>query len=71
MIGSANLDRRSFELNYEMNLMLVDDPLIAALDDRQRSYVARATEITRERIESWSVLRRLRNNVMAIASPLL
>ena len=71
MIGSANLDRRSFELNYEMNLMLVDDPLIAALDARQDSYLARADRLTAADIRRWSVTRRLRNNIMAIASPLL
>lgn len=71
MIGSANLDRRSFELNYEMNLMLVDDPLIKALDARQDSYLARSVPLTVDDIRRWSVLRRLRNNIMAIASPLL
>lgn len=71
MIGSANLDRRSFELNYEVNMGVFDPDFVAALDDRQASYVARARRITLDEVRNWSKLRRLRNNLLALASPLL
>ncbi|MDM7458110.1 MAG: cardiolipin synthase [Paracoccus sp. (in: a-proteobacteria)] len=71
MVGSANLDRRSFELNYEVNLAIFDPGLIAALDERQASYIARARQITLEEVRRWSALRRLRNNLLALAAPLL
>ena len=71
MIGSANLDRRSFELNYEMNLMILDLALVADLDARQASYVARADRLDTPGIARWPVWRRVRNNLLAIASPVL
>ncbi|WP_134724482.1 cardiolipin synthase [Paracoccus luteus] len=71
MVGSANLDRRSFELNYEMNLMIVDQATTAELDRRQQSYVARARPLRLAAIRRWTPWRRLRNNLLALASPLL
>ena len=71
MIGSANLDRRSFELNYEMNLMIVDQAVVADLDARQASYVARADRLDGPGIARWPVWRQVRNNLLAIASPVL
>lgn len=71
MVGSANLDRRSFELNYEVNMALFDLDFIAELDERQQSYVERAREISFDEVRDWSWVRRLRNNLLALASPLL
>lgn len=71
MVGSANLDRRSFELNYEVNMAIFDAALIADIDARQRSYVDRSGEITLDEVRDWSAIRRLRNNLLALASPLL
>ena len=71
MVGSANLDRRSFELNYEVNMAVFDYEFVAELDARQDSYIARAREITLDEVRNWSVFRRLRNNLLALASPLL
>ncbi len=71
MVGSANLDRRSFELNYEVNMAIFDQGLVAEIDARQDSYLDRADGITLNEVRNWSVLRRLRNNLLALASPLL
>ncbi|MBM3605798.1 MAG: cardiolipin synthase [Alphaproteobacteria bacterium] len=71
MIGSANLDRRSFELNYEVSMGVFDPEVVATLDARQDSYVARAHEITLDEVRAWTSWRRLRNNLLALASPLL
>ncbi|MDN5567202.1 MAG: cardiolipin synthase [Paracoccus sp. (in: a-proteobacteria)] len=71
MIGSANLDRRSFELNYEVNMAIFDGEFVAQLDARQQSYVDRARPIDLDEVQGWGALRRLRNNLMALAAPLL
>lgn len=71
LIGSANLDRRSFDLNYEVNMLVVDPSVTAMLDDRQQSYVQRSHRVTIAEVEGWSRWRRVRNNLLAIAAPLI
>jgi cardiolipin synthase len=71
MIGSANLDRRSFDLNCECNLLISSDEISQALDTRQDSYRQRARLLTAVEVSDWSALRRIRNNAMALAGPLL
>lgn len=71
MIGSANLDRRSFELNYEISMAIFDSEVTARIDQRQQTYLTRSRSITHEDVRNWSVFVRLRNNMLALASPLL
>lgn len=71
MIGSANIDRRSFDLNYECNLLLLSQEVTSMLDARQESYLARARPLTRGEVHAWPVLRRIRNNAVALAAPIL
>lgn len=71
MAGSANLDRRSFDLNYEVNLLVVDDAFTGALDARQADYVARSRRLTLAEVEGWTRPRRVRNNLLALAAPLI
>jgi len=42
LIGSANMDRRSFDLNYENNILLFDPTLTAAMRERQQDYISRS-----------------------------
>lgn len=71
LVGSANLDRRSFDLNYEVNLFVIDADFCATLDARQAGYAARARRVTQDEVRAWSKLRRVRNNLLALAAPLL
>ena len=71
LIGSSNLDHRSFDLNYENCILLSDPEVTAELDARQQSYIDRAHPVLGEVVRNWSILRRLRNNTVALASPLL
>ncbi len=71
LIGSANLDRRSFELNYENNILFYDQASTADVRRRQASYIARSRPVTRETVAGWTWRRRLWNNTVAMMGPVL
>lgn len=71
LIGSANMDRRSFELNYESNILLSDAAVTLAMRNRQQDYLADCLEVSLEQVASWSWGTRLWNNSLAILSPVL
>lgn len=71
LIGSANLDRRSFELNYENNILFCDAKLTAELEARQQTYIASSKAVTPEEVGSWPLWRRLWNNAIAMLGPVL
>jgi cardiolipin synthase len=71
LIGSTNMDRRSFDLNYENALLIHSTEIAGQLDDRQASYIARSHEIGLADIHHWGMFRRIRNNTVALAEPLL
>ncbi len=71
LIGSANMDRRSFDLNYENNILLYDPDLTAAVRARQGEYLARSRLVTRETVDSWSLATRGWNNTLAMLGPVL
>ncbi len=71
LIGSANMDRRSFDLNYENNILFCDAHLTGALEARQRIYLASSKAVTLDQVESWTLRRRLWNNAIAMLGPVL
>jgi len=71
LIGSANMDRRSFELNYENNILLCDKAFTAEMRARQDAYLAASNEVSAADVEAWSIGRRLWNNTVGVLSPLL
>ncbi len=71
LIGSANMDRRSFDLNYENNILVEDAGLTATLRARQETYLAQSRQILSEEVASWTIWRRLWNNTLAIVGPVL
>jgi cardiolipin synthase len=71
LIGSANMDRRSFELNYENNILLRDAAMTAEMRTRQHSYLALCRPVTAEDVQSWGWPRRMWQNAVSIISPLL
>ena len=70
LIGSANMDRRSMELNYENNILVYDRELAEAMLARQREYIARSRPVTLRHVERWSMPRKLLNNTVATLGPL-
>jgi cardiolipin synthase len=71
LIGSANMDRRSFDLNYENNILFCDESLTAEMRARQEVYLASSTEVKLADVEAWSPGRRLWNNTVGMLGPLL
>jgi cardiolipin synthase len=71
LIGSANLDRRSFELNFENNILLRDKAFATELRARQEVYRADATPVGGADVASVGIVRRLWQNLVATVSPLL
>jgi cardiolipin synthase A/B len=71
LIGSANMDRRSFELNYENNILFHDRTLTGVVRERQREYIARSQPVTQEAVAAWPMSRRLWNNLIATLGPVL
>lgn len=65
------MDRRSFDLNYENNILVGDPDLTAALRGRQENFLKSSHEVTAERIAAWPIRRRLLNNTIAILGPVL
>jgi len=65
------MDRRSFELNYENNILFYDRSLTADMVERQESYIAKSKPITRDMVERWPLHRRLWNNTIAMLGPVL
>lgn len=71
LIGSANLDRRSFDLNYENNILLHDAAVTAVMRARQQDYITRSRPVTGEMVAAWPIWRRLWNNLIATLGPVL
>lgn len=71
LIGSANMDRRSFDLNYENNILLYDPDITSQVHARQEKYIAESQRVTLDDVASWSLARRFRNNSLATLGPIL
>jgi cardiolipin synthase len=71
LIGSANLDRRSFELNFENNILFSDAAFASEIRNRQDHYIAQSDSVTAEAIARDGLGTRLWQNALAMLSPLL
>lgn len=71
LIGTTNLDLRSFDLNYENDILLRDDEMTQLIYDRQQEYVAQSDSVTMDDVHAWSYPRRIWNNVIATIGPIL
>lgn len=71
LVGSANMDRRSLELNFENNLLIADRGAVAAIRQRQKGYLSVSRPVTMEEVRAWPFHRRLVQNAVGMMSPVL
>lgn len=71
LIGSANMDRRSFDLNYENSILLHDKTATQPMRARQVRYRQDSRLVTLEEVQAWGPARQILNNALAILGPLL
>ena len=71
LIGSTNLDLRSFDLNYENNIVLSDPAITLDVTQRQYDYISDSDAVKREQVKAWTLPGRIWNNVVATIGPVL
>ncbi|MGV0343434.1 phospholipase D-like domain-containing protein [Corynebacterium lehmanniae] len=70
VVGSSNMDIRSFSLNYESSLLVASGALLGALEQLGANYQAVSRELTLERWARRPWYRRYVDNVMKLTSAL-
>ena len=71
LIGSTNVDLRSFDLNYENDIVFYDAGITSQIVERQTQYISDSNKINLNTVQHWSFLRRIWHNVIATIGPVL
>lgn len=71
LLGSANMDRRSFRLNFEFNLEVYQPPLAESLATWLRGVADGSREVTLEEMDRRPRWRRFRDGFVKLFSPYL
>ena len=71
LIGSANMDRRSLELNFENNLLIADSAVTSSIVQRQQGYLSVSEPVLLSQVMAWPLATRLVHNAVAMMSPVL
>jgi cardiolipin synthase len=70
-VGSANIDIRSFSINYEINAVLYSERLAKELEEDFKRDLMHCTEFDAAEYQKRSVATRFRDSAARILSPLL
>lgn len=70
-VGTANMDVRSFKLNFEVNAFLYDSNIAKKLEDIFHDDILESTEITEEYYESRSLIIKFKESISRLLSPVL
>jgi cardiolipin synthase len=71
IVGSANLDIRSFRLNFELGALVEDRATARVLTQRFDRDLKDSREVALTDVEAWSVARRIGTGAARLLSPLL
>ena len=70
-VGTANMDIRSFELNFEVNAMIYDEDITIELEDNFMRDIYDSKEYTLFMYKNRSLIQRVKEQVSRLLSPLL
>jgi cardiolipin synthase len=70
-LGSSNMDIRSFDLNFENDILFSDKALTGHVRARQMTYLAASTPVDPAMVKAWSIPRRIWFNAFAVVGPIL
>ena len=70
-VGSANMDHRSFELNFECNAFVYDDKVAKHLIEKFKEDLKVSEKLTKERYEQRSTWIKFKQSIAKLASPIL
>jgi cardiolipin synthase A/B len=71
LVGSANLDFRSFALNFEVGALVADAAFAARVEDELRRDLAASREVVAGSLSGWRGASRLRHGAARLLAPLL
>ena len=69
-VGTANLDNRSFRLNFEITAVVIDDDFATQIEDMFQTDFTNADLVTHEQLESRSFLSKLASRAAYLLAPL-
>ena len=69
LVGSANMDRRSLDLNFENNVLFESAELARQVEVHQNRWLADAVEVDRHRLETRTLRRRFIDNLLTMIAP--
>ncbi|MUK90681.1 cardiolipin synthase [Ornithinibacillus sp. L9] len=70
-VGTANIDVRSFRLNFEVNAFLYDQTLAEKLVDYFKQDIQHSTQVTLKLYEKRSIVIKIKESVSRLLSPIL
>ena len=70
-VGTANMDIRSFSLNFEVNATIYSARVTGRLEEAFGNDIAKSTLVTRKRYKQRTLLIRIKEQVCRLLSPLL
>ena len=70
-VGTSNFDIRSFRLNYELNLIIYEDDTSAKFNDIFLKDISYCTKIDKDFMNNLDKVKKLRNSLSKILSPVL
>ncbi|MFT4592545.1 MAG: cardiolipin synthase [Phycisphaerales bacterium] len=71
LLGSANMDRRSLDLNFEVSMLVYDSNFTKELLNLQESYMAQSRRVPVDIYRQWSIRQRLWQNAVSLIAPIL